>query len=260
MPTVIPGVPPSTEIRRLIAEEGQPVMLAFSGGKDSVAAWLALRDAGVTDIYPVFMYLIPGLSFVDKTMAKFEDFFGVHITQLPHPWLFDAINSNQYQTPNRQATIEAAAMPHLTKNDVNEFALEHLGLPRTVWRCDGVRAADSIARRTAFQKHGAMKNASRHVSPVWDWYKAEVKDYINAAGAPWADEEYAWYGRTFDGIDYRFLEPLARNSPEDYQRVVDWFPLVGIELLRHDIIEDHNKRYPDMALSHRNKAAKARRR
>ena len=40
----IEGVRPSAEIRADLAAEGRPVLLAFSCGKDALAAWLAMRD------------------------------------------------------------------------------------------------------------------------------------------------------------------------------------------------------------------------
>jgi predicted PP-loop superfamily ATPase len=51
MTTTIEGQPTSAEVRASLAGEGRPVLLAFSRGKDSIAAWLALRDAGV-DVVP----------------------------------------------------------------------------------------------------------------------------------------------------------------------------------------------------------------
>ncbi|WP_161791100.1 hypothetical protein [Amycolatopsis sp. MJM2582] len=47
--------------------------------------------------------------------------------------------------------------------------------------------------------------------------------------------DYEWYGRSFDGLDYRFIEPLSRHAPEDYARDPDWCPLAEPELLRHDL-------------------------
>ena len=59
----IPDVTPSAQLRAQLA--GETVILAFSRGKDSLAAWLALREAGV-NVVPYHMYLIPELRFVDE--------------------------------------------------------------------------------------------------------------------------------------------------------------------------------------------------
>lgn len=42
------------------------MLLAFSRGKDSIAAWRALRDAGV-EVKPFHLYLVPGLAFADES-------------------------------------------------------------------------------------------------------------------------------------------------------------------------------------------------
>ena len=33
-------------------------------------------------------------------------------------------------------------------------------------------------------------------------------------------------------IDYRFLKPIHDNYPQDYERILDFFPLAGLELFR----------------------------
>jgi hypothetical protein len=62
-------------------------LLSFSGGKDSIGAWLQLRRY-FPEITPVFMYLIPGLSFVEESLSYFEDYFGTRIIRMPHPSLY----------------------------------------------------------------------------------------------------------------------------------------------------------------------------
>ena len=76
-----------------------------------------------------------------------------------------------------------------------------------------------------------MKPSSRKVSPVADWLKGEVLARIKSAGIP-LPVDYEWFGRSFDGIDYRFIEPLSRFAPDDFARVLDWFPLAEAELVR----------------------------
>ena len=54
MTTVIRGQGTSEEVRQKLHDEGKPVLLAFSCGKDSIATWLALEDAGV-EVVPCYM-------------------------------------------------------------------------------------------------------------------------------------------------------------------------------------------------------------
>ena len=108
-----------------------------------------------------------------------------------------------------------------------------LNLAPDTWVADGVRAADSIVRRASFTRHGVMKHHSRKVSPIADWLKGEVLGRIKQAGID-LPIDYEWFGRSFDGIDYRFLEPIRRNAPRDYEQILRWFPLADLEIMRHD--------------------------
>lgn len=228
----IPGIATSAEIRAQLADAGDPIFLAFSGGKDSIAAWIALLDAGVT-VVPNFMYLIPGLRHTDETIDRFEQHFGTRLERYPHPSLYRMLNGLVFQPPERIAAIEAANLPNVEYEQIVQFLREDHDMP-DAWVADGVRAADSIIRRVSIKKHGPMKEASRKVSPVWDWRKRHVLDAIAADGLQ-LPPEYDWFGRSFDGIDYRFLEPLKRLRPDDYAMVLEWFPLADLELFRHGL-------------------------
>lgn len=234
MTTTIEGQPTSAEVRESLAAEGRPVLLAFSRGKDSIAAWLALRDAGV-DVIPYHMYLVPDLAFVEESLAYFADWFGYKIHNIPHPSLYRWINSLTFQAPERLAIIEAARLPSPEYASIIGMLRTDLGLPADTWIADGVRACDSPVRRLSIARHGPMKVGSRKVSAIWDWSVAEVRERIEAAGVE-LPVEYEWFGRSFDGLDYRFLGPLRDHAPDDYQRVLDWFPLAGLELFRREMM------------------------
>lgn len=240
MTTIVKGRPPSTEIRAQLKAEGHPVLVAMSLGKDAIATNLALRAEGIeTEL--VYMYAIPGrdgrrtLDFIMNTAADLEEAFGQTIHMYPHPSLYRKLNNFVFQPPERLAVIEAAQLPTITFEQLWDFIRADLNLPEDTWVADGVRAADSIVRRTSFTKHGVMKPKHHKVSPIYDWQKHEVMGAIEAAGIP-LPIDYQWFGRSFDGIDYRFLEPLSRHDPEDYQQILQWFPLADLELFRKDPI------------------------
>jgi 3'-phosphoadenosine 5'-phosphosulfate sulfotransferase (PAPS reductase)/FAD synthetase len=228
----IDSVRPSADIRDQLAAEGRPILLAFSCGKDAIASLLALRDSGIAEIVPYYLYYLPGLSFVEATLDRMEQAFGRQIHRYPHPSLYRWLNNFVFQAPERLAIIEAAQLPQPTYEQIVQLIREDLDLPPSTWVADGVRAADSIVRRASIVRHGPMKPSSGKVSVIWDWQKREVLDRIAAAGIP-LPPDYEWFGRSFDGIDRRFLEPLSRHAPQDYRRVLDWFPLAELELVRH---------------------------
>jgi hypothetical protein len=227
-PIRIEGVTPSAELRDALA--GQTVLLAFSRGKDSIAAWLALRAAGV-HVVPYHLYLIPGLQWVAESLAYYEDWFGAEILNLPHPSLYRWLTHQMFQPPERCRVIEAAQIIVPTYADVNRLIREHHQLPGDTWVCDGVRAADSPNRRTAIASHGPVNQANRTQKIVWDWRKAHVYDAIERAGVE-LPPDYDWFKRSFDGLDVRFLRPIRQHAPADYARILEWFPLADLELCR----------------------------
>lgn len=239
MTTVIKGQPTSAEIRVELAAERRPVLVAFSGGKDAIATELALQDAGI-ETHLAYLYYIPGrqpghtLEFIESTLSDLEQSLGKPVHRYPHPSLYRWLNNFVFQPPERCAVIESAGFPSLPYEELWGYIRADLGLEPDTWLADGVRAADSIMRRASFTRHGVMKPHSRKVSPIADWLKAEVLDRIRQANIS-LPIDYEWFGRSFDGIDYRFLEPLSRHAPDDYRRILDWFPLADLELFRHGL-------------------------
>lgn len=231
-PIVIDGALPSAELRADLARDGRPVLLAFSRGKDSLAAWLALRDAGV-EVRPFHLYLVPGLEFVDESVAFYEDYFGTRIPQLPHPSLYRWLNNFVFQAPEHLAIIEAAQLPEPDYVDISRLLCEDVyGLdPAGTYTADGIRAADSPNRRTAIKGHGPVRDHVMKVSPVWDWRIKHVRAALAEHRCP-LPVDYELFNRTFDGLDLRFLKPIKDRFPGDYERILEWFPLADLELFR----------------------------
>jgi len=236
--TTLKGQPSSAEVRAQLAAAGRPVVLAFSRGKDSIAAWLALRDAGV-EVRPFYLYLIPpgGLPFEVADLARWEDVFGTPIARYPHPGLYRWLRNLTFQPPDRWRTILAADLPKLDHEKVNAAVRRDFGLEPDTWVADGVRANDSLVRRAALATHGVYRQRLGKVSPVWDWTTAEVRERIADAGLT-LPVDYEWFGRSFDGLDLRFLGPLKEHAPDDYARVLEWFPMADLELFRHDMLTE----------------------
>lgn len=236
MPTVIKGQPTSKEVLQRLADLHEPVALSFSCGKDSIAAWLAMREYDI-EIVPVYFWLVPDLKFVDEELAYFEDFFGTHIYRYPNPSFYRLISNLVHQTPERLRAIEAANLPIPDCQQEWDIIMDELGLPRKTWKADGVRAADSLNRRSSFVRHGVMKESNRKVSPIADWLKAEVMGIIDRYGVK-LPIDYEIFGRSFDGIDYRFIEPMREHLPDDFERIVEWFPFCVTDLIRNGVDPD----------------------
>ena len=232
MPTVIKGQPTSAEIVSRLKADGRPVALACSLGKDSLAAWVALEEAGI-EVVPVYFWSVPRLPLIEENVKQIEKVFGVKIHQEPHPRFFRMLDEMTLQPPERIATIMKAGMEKPDYDDLWPMIKEDLGLPPDAWVCDGVRACDSIQRRASLTRNGVMKRTTHKASVIADWTKSEVMDALERRGIG-LPPDYELFGRSFDGLDERFMRPLRENRPEDYEAVKQWFPFVEADILRHD--------------------------
>lgn len=214
------------------AEMGPRVMLAFSRGKDALGAYLALRDS-FKEVVPFHLDLVPGLSFVDESIAYYEKAFGRRIIRLPHPSFYRMLNNLTFQPPSQATVIAAAGLPNFDYPDIYAIVRDIERLPDHVMAATGVRAVDSPMRMLAMRTHGPISRGRQQFYPVWDWKKDRLLSEIEKSGIG-LPVDYDLFGRTFDGLDLRFLYPLKHKRPEDYRRILEWYPLADVEVWRFE--------------------------
>ena len=215
---------------REVRAKSDTCLLAFSCGKDSIAAWLELRRHFKT-IIPFYMYLIPELEFVEENLRYYEDFFGARIHRIAHPSLYAMLRNLVFQPPTAWPVIQAARLPAFDYHRIERLLAAELGLGDEVYTATGVRASDSITRRVAIKKHGAVNHAKQKFYPVWDWGKQKLIDEIDGAGCK-LPSDYRMFGRSFDGLGAEYLVPMKQHYPRDYARVLEFFPLAELEINR----------------------------
>lgn len=213
-----------------VRQEQADTLLAFSCGKDAIAAWLAIRPH-FDRVVPYYLYLVPGLEFVDEAIDYYERFFDTKIYRLPHTSFARLLNGHVFQPPERCAVIEEAELYEPSYDDLRREVAGMAGLPAETMIADGVRAADSPMRRLAITKHGPITWNQRKYHPVWDMRKADLVRLFRQHKVR-LPIDYKLFGRTFDGLDLRFLLPIKQHFPRDYQRILDWFPLCELEIFR----------------------------
>lgn len=227
---------PGEEVIQKIREQTDTILLSFSCSKDSIAAWLAIRP--YFKVIPYYLYLIPDLTFVNKSIAYYEDFFETKIIQKQHPSLARMLRNMVFQSPENCETIYDADIPKIDY-DFQVSQVAKIACVASPWTATGVRAADSPMRRIILKKHGVINYTSKKFYPIHDWNKERLIDELKKSKIK-LPIDYKLFGRSFDGIDYRFLKPIKDNLPEDYQKIIDIFPLANIEILRR---EAHEKRH-----------------
>ncbi len=222
----------SEELNRYIADRsGGVAVLAFSTGKDSIGAWLEMKKY-FTRIVPVYMYTAPRLEFIEKSLNYYEDFFETKIIRLPNPSLYRMINALVLQAPENCAIIEDFNFPEFDHDFIHEVVKSDYGLSlESTFTGTGVRARDSLNRWASIKKYGPVNENRKSFFPIFDWDKARLVRELEASKVK-LPIDYQLFGRTFDGIDYRFTKPLKERYPEDYERLEAFFPLIGADIFR----------------------------
>jgi hypothetical protein len=227
----------SLELRQYVRETfGPDVMLGFSRGKDAIAAW-AEMEGRWDRIIPVYHYLVPGLEFEEESLLYFEQAFGAKIIRLPAPATYRILNALAFQAPENCATVERFRLPTYTYADLWDHVREQTNAPNAM-TATGTRAAESPVRRMSVRKHGALNPTKRGFWAIYDWKMDDVVAAITKRGIK-LPIEYRYFGRSFDGIDYRFLAPMKKHFPRDYARVLEYFPLAELEIKRREYARRH---------------------
>lgn len=212
------------------------VILSFSGGKDSLAAWLRIREHFDT-IVPVYHYLVPGLRFVDEYLWYVEDMLDTHIVQLPHPVLTGWLWGAAYQPPLEMVMLHDYGFRQASYDDYIEDIRKALRAPEA-WVAVGTTQNDSANRRLTFKKFGMTRDRAKKFFPIGDFKKQDIIDIITGAGMK-LPADYRIWGRSWDGFDASFLPGLMRHYPDDYARIVEAFPMAALEEERMKLRKVH---------------------
>jgi hypothetical protein len=220
------------EIARSIA--GNRLLLSFSG-RDSLAAWLYLR--GEFEIIPYFCYTVPGLSYDNEMLDYYERHFQTHIIRLPHPRTYELLNAGAYQPLDTWRTIYFSQLPRFEFADIEKRLVAQFGLGENYLSVVGIKAADNLMRLRLIRQMGPIGlKKRRYYYAIWDWKTADVAERVGQSGLK-LSRSYRLFGSTGDGIDYNSLKILKEQSPTDYDRILEMFPMADIELFRYDKVK-----------------------
>jgi hypothetical protein len=237
VPEVIPPLPSAEACRTLRAEIGPRVLFAFSCGKDSIAAWLQLRRF-FDEVCPFYLEYVPGIPFMERSLAYYESFFGTKILRLPGCSFWGLMDSSAYQPPGGTRWLRAQLFPRRENPDtIDQFAAFHYGFPLAAeqWIAGGPRRGESMGRAIIMKRVGAFDRRpgwGQLFHCIYDWSDARVMEELNAAGVK-LPVDYRLFGRSFEGLRGRFLLPIKQHLPESWAYLENIFPLLRLELVRY---------------------------
>ena len=222
------------------AKELSPrILMSFSTGKDSIGAAIAVMRAGFEDVQPFYMYQVPGnLEFIEESLDYYERtlFGGKRIIRVPHPFIQRSMRKAILQPPERLQLLVDMDFERYSATDLQNTIVEWLGWPESTLTALGVRATDSQNRYTMFKRLGfgaAVNMAAGKFYPIFDWNKDKLVDEIKRSGVK-LPIDYRLFGKTFDGLDLRYIAPLKKHFPRDYEKLRFWWPLIDVEFFRYE--------------------------
>lgn len=205
--------------------------VGFSLGKDSLGSILQMRRV-FDEIIPVFLEVPPlGLDFNNEAVDYYEKALGVKIVRVAHPGAARILKECAFQPPEVAEIIDEVDLPVMNMDDVyHSIGVAHgMVIP---WGALGIRATDSIVRRTTIRKHGPVNYQRYSYFPIFDWNHDRLEAEIKKSGIK-LPAMYRAAGRSaFDSIEYTRLLPIKRFWPRDYERIIEMWPMAEMELLK----------------------------
>lgn len=208
------------------------VTVGFSTGKDSVAVTTILINAGI-EVIPYFFYHIPDLDFVEENIRLYEKTFGFEVIRMPHPMLYDYLRHQDFQPPKMIDYLSEIEFPKMHFSDLVDIHLASIGDSNKYYDAVGERAAESFNRRMVFKTRGFINEAEKKFYPIADWKKDDVLSYLKKNNIP-LTKDYGIWNRSFDGLKYQFLFGVKKNYPNDWKKILEYFPLIELELFRYE--------------------------
>lgn len=223
----MPGKPLSALLRlQAVARTAPGVIVMFSGGRDSLAT-LDLCARAFDRVVCAYLWVVPGLRCVEGPLERACENAGAELVRLPHWTLIRYMQAGTYNVRTRGHHLK-----QLRWVDMEEHLREVTGL---LWVASGSRADDSWVRRLQSRRFGTVNHRSHRLTPLHDWRAREVSDYLRARSIP-APPPDMWgqKGARSQGFELTrtCLGWLRAKYPQDYQRVLEWFPLA--EVMEHE--------------------------
>lgn len=239
----VAGTPASRRLCQEISQQtGGVTLLGCSRGKDSLAAWLWLREF-FPRIIPFHCASVPHLSFVDESLAALEEHFGTPIERVLSGDTSAAVAALLYQPFEDEAAIDALDLWDYGNLDVAELLREKHGVPRA-WCAFGINQSDSIDRRVYVRQQQGRSPRNRTFYPCFDWPAAMILDVVRASGVR-LPGDYRLANRSLSGMPSpRHLERMESVYPEDFARVETVFPFIRATRARNEFRRMRQSRAP----------------
>ena len=233
----IEGTEATDALCKEIARKSNGVaFLGFSGGKDSLCAYLNLRRF-FKRIIPFHCAAWPGVRHIREYLDYVEyETGGVHILRMNGEDYPMAASRMIYQPFKDCIEIEDWDIPTYSKLDVLEYLRYRYALPKA-WCAFGIAACESIDRAIYVKKIEGRNPQNRTFYPCYDWSRKQILDTVEQSGIK-LPSSYRYVNRTIGHVPGIVTnEILKRHYPEDWKRVLALYPLAEAKTVREQILD-----------------------
>jgi phosphoadenosine phosphosulfate reductase len=204
-------------------KESDSITVAFSGGKDSLVC-LDLCSRVFKKVHCFFMHFVPNLKCTEDALDYARARWNVTIVQYPHWVLIRALKNGVYCDEGKNAET----LPDWTLRDVYDLARAEAG---TKYIVTGAKDADSLWRRRFFN---TTKGWTDMVYPIRKWNKMDVLAYCKVRKIP-VPKMSTTASATGVDLSTPSLLFLHKNFPDDFERILKWFPYAEAVVKREEI-------------------------
>lgn len=218
------------------------VVLHFSCGKDSLAAWITLKQNGY-EVIPVYKEAIPGMAFIHETIAAYEKFFDTEVKIISNREQFYDLH-NWYGATKTLSCIDTKvelAAKGKIKSKIDDQILAITGCNLAII---GTKASDSLNRRTNFIMSGPYSAQKRTFALTWRLAKNAPLDIMIANNCP-IPKFYLWLNRSPEFMfssEYFFIK---KYYPDDYDRIKKLLPEIDVRVKDFEMSDNPRLLLPD---------------
>ena len=206
-------------LRRAAEASGGKLLVFFSGGKDSLTV-LDLAVRAEIPVECVYMYFIDGLQCVEDGLTRaLARFPGVKLHKVPDPSLSHCLSEGILCVGRPVRKVQLA--------DIERYMRKVTGIE---WVVSGARSKDSFTRSMYVGKCSGYNEQGRRVYPIWNWNTSDVVAYLRGRRIhlPKRFQKMTEHGVSGVSLMPDFLAWVETAYPDDYARIADLFPFVGV--------------------------------
>lgn len=214
-------------IGKVAIETDRAILFHSATGKDSIAL-LDLMSPHFKEIVCVFMYSVKGLEHIGRYVQWAQrKYTNARFVQIPHYSLFSYIKTG-FMGCDKNENQRKYNLQQLT-----DMVREKTGI---TWAFFGFKQSDSLNRRLMLRTYEdeAICRKTSKCYPLSHYKNADILHYIEDKGLI-TPETYGgnYQSSGCDITDIHYLTYLQDHYPNDYQRVVEQFPMVERIIFEH---------------------------